>query len=130
MRLGGHIFRHGLGTVFMFKIQCSDYCYYCTLFQKVKNREQWIRIFLESNALKLQRVARPDEKAETRLPYPIWTPVAGVKGGWQGFGDSFETSETIMIAGTAPKQWGRFWGGLFPIKEHFTRKPPQTPPRN
>jgi hypothetical protein len=34
-----------------------------------------------------------------------------------------------MIAGTAPKQWGRFWGGLFPIKEHFYQKTtPNTTP--
>ena len=57
------------------------------------------------------------------------TPVAGVKGGWQGFADSSETSETIMIAGTAPKQWSRFWGGFFPIWEHFFEKTtPNTTP--
>ena len=57
------------------------------------------------------------------------TPVAGVKGGWQGFGDSSETSETIMIAGIASKRWGRFWGGFFPIWEHFFEKTtPNTTP--
>jgi hypothetical protein len=34
-----------------------------------------------------------------------------------------------MIAGTAPKQWGRFWGGFFPIWEHFFEKTtPNTTP--
>jgi hypothetical protein len=34
-----------------------------------------------------------------------------------------------MIAGTAPKQWGRFWGGFFPIWELFFEKTtPKTTP--
>lgn len=43
------------------------------------------------------------------------TPVAGVKGGRQGFGNIPKLPETTINIDIAQKQWSRFWGGFFPI---------------
>ena len=38
------------------------------------------------------------------VPKGIWTPVAGVKGGWQGFGNNPKTTETTINIDIALKR--------------------------